>query len=95
LTCGISALITAASQQLLACILGTVLALACGVGAVAVVVGETKSSERKQDAGQAELARWQVAMAKWEALYYCFRDDVVFFPDSPAAIPAAAMWTVL
>jgi hypothetical protein len=36
----------------------------------------------------AERRRWQIAYARWENdLYYCHRDDVVFFNSSPAVRP--------
>jgi hypothetical protein len=74
---------------------GTLLALAM-IGGVVVLAAQTRASDKRLEAAwQAELARWQAAMAKWEALYYCRRDDVVFFPGSPSAVPASSMWTVL
>jgi hypothetical protein len=36
----------------------------------------------------AERRRWQIAQARWENdLFYCHRDDVVFFRGSPAVRP--------
>jgi hypothetical protein len=35
-----------------------------------------------------ERRRWQIAHARWENdLFYCHRDDVVFFRGSPAVRP--------
>ena len=40
-----------------------------------------------------EYPRWQHAMAKWNDLYYCSRDDTVFLPSARQQAPAAQlMW---
>jgi hypothetical protein len=36
----------------------------------------------------AERRRWQIAYTRWENdLFYCHRDDVVFFHGSPGMLP--------
>jgi hypothetical protein len=40
---------------------------------------------------QDELPRWQSTMERWDRLYYCARDETVFFPGDNRAIPADQM----
>jgi hypothetical protein len=36
----------------------------------------------------AERRRWQIAYTRWENdLFYCHRDDIVFFRGSPGVLP--------
>jgi hypothetical protein len=82
--------------QLPACVIGILLVTLWFALSVAhMAVPTWWKNKRMAEVWQAEYARWQVAMARWEALYYCLRDDVVFFPGSPSAISAASMRTVL
>ena len=57
---------------------------------------------RQQDAGilvnntfclslQIPYKNWQQAYARWEKLYYCGRDDVIFIPGEKTSAPVADM----
>jgi hypothetical protein len=97
------------TYQASAFLVGILLALLFAIAIVAVILYGINREGRKREAWQAkyaqwqvehawwqaEYARWQAAKAKLDALYYCRRDDVVFFPGNPAAIPVDSMWTVL
>jgi len=58
---------------------------------IAILVSRRAKSKNKkrQEVFQAEghIDRWQKSMAKWEALYYCRRDDCVFDPTTKAVVP--------
>ena len=34
-----------------------------------------------QEASEQQISKWQKAMDRWDALYYCHRDDCVFIPE--------------
>ncbi len=38
-------------------------------------------TQQWQEANDKHMANWQKAMDRWEALYYCHRDDCVFIPE--------------
>jgi hypothetical protein len=80
-----------ATNQPGATVFGTLLALSLVAGGV-VVVERTQTSYKHR---QEEYAAWKAMMAKWEALYYCWRDDVVFIPGNSPAIPVRDMWDFL
>jgi hypothetical protein len=49
----------------------------------------TKEAEylgRKQHFDTLELPKWELAMQRWDSLYYCFRDDKVFYPGATQMI---------
>jgi outer membrane biogenesis lipoprotein LolB len=39
--------------------------------------------------------RWKQAMDRWNALYYCYRDDVVFLPGQPQKFAQPASMNTL
>jgi hypothetical protein len=41
------------------------------------------------------MPRWQAATQRWNNLYYCERDDVVFSPDDAACLPPERMNEIL
>jgi hypothetical protein len=45
-------------------------------------------------AWQEEHEHWQKLMTVWGAMYYCHRDDVVFFPGTGVAVPVEEMWDI-
>jgi hypothetical protein len=69
------------------------LALAADVGVVVLLLRTRANDKRLEDEWQAERDRWKTAKAKWDRLYYCWRDDVVFDPEDPTgtATPASSM----
>jgi len=40
-----------------------------------------KATQQWQEANDKVMSRWQNAMERWNALYYCHRDDCVFIPE--------------
>ena len=38
-------------------------------------------TQKWQEANQKRMSKWQKAMDRWDALYYCHRDDCVFIPE--------------
>jgi hypothetical protein len=75
---------------------GLLVALAISALAMTVPALQARASdERAKAVWQVEHTRWEAAMEKWDELYYCWRDDVVFIPGSPSAVPAASMWDIL
>lgn len=53
-------------------------------------------SAARQAYVDAELPRWERAMKKWNELYYCVRNDVVFIPDNSLVCkPASEMSQLL
>lgn len=50
---------------------------------VAYYVGlREETTSRRAHIESAELPRWQMAKDRWDRLYYCFRDDLVFDPET-------------
>jgi len=71
---------------------GVLLALAADVGVVVLLPRTRRIDERLQAKQHVKHAEWEAKMAKWNELYYCWRDDVLFFPGSPTTIPVTSMW---
>jgi hypothetical protein len=47
------------------------------------------SAQSKQNrAAETKHQQWAAARAKWDTLYYCFRDDVVFLPNGAGWAPS-------
>lgn len=63
----------------------TVLLLAILAGALVAVWHQHRVTRWRRHL-PLEHAQWQQAMAKWEHLYYCARDDGVFVPGQPSLI---------
>ncbi len=70
--------------------------------AIAISVGmvflarrlRAKAAEEKQvelEESRRRLAEWQMAMDRWNAMYYCFRDDGVFIPGKREFAPLERM----
>ncbi|MGB8214489.1 MAG: hypothetical protein WCE68_13105 [Anaerolineales bacterium] len=52
---------------------------------------EKEKAVQKQASAAAAAQQWQAAMARWEKLYYCARDDVVFIPGEGTSATLADM----
>ena len=70
--------------------------------AIAISVGmvflgrrlRAKAAEEKQlklEESRHRLAEWQIAMDRWNAMYYCLRDDGVFIPGEKDFAPLERM----
>jgi len=44
-----------------------------------------------QEASEKRMSKWQKAMDRWDALYYCHRDDCVFIPEEGTYAPLTKM----
>mgnify|MGYP001205155006 CR=1 FL=1 len=53
----------------------------CGVFALYISRRRGSYSKEKERLA-AERALWEQAMSRWAGLYYCFRDDIVFDPET-------------
>ena len=58
-----------------------------------VITPKTNRTEAKRH--EIEFARWQQAMSRWEQLYYCHRDSVVFIPGNAKHAPLNAKNSLL
>ena len=59
-----------------------------------LLVGQRLSAKHKAQAAviqNQEIPRWLQAMERWERLYYCERDGVVFIPGGISSAPVAQM----
>jgi hypothetical protein len=72
---------------------GVIVEIVLGVVIAARVLGFfSRQDQKRKVAGQAryaqELPAWEDAMRKWNRLYYCHRDGIVFDPeDGTSAVP--------
>lgn len=41
------------------------------------------------------LPPWQKVLARWNRLYYCYRDDIVYDPETGRAVPPSQINTLL
>jgi hypothetical protein len=58
-------------------------------GSAAAIIAARNSQHRmRKPQLDATDERWRRAMTKWEALYYCARDDCVFDPTQGISVPA-------
>jgi hypothetical protein len=57
-----------------------------------IIIGSIRTSIIRKN----RLPTWQKAMATWDTLYYCARNDVVFVPGSPTqCVPSSQMSILL
>jgi hypothetical protein len=67
------------------------IAIVCGlIGIVIWVSSNDSHKKRVEQVQQVEIPRWEKAMARWNQLYYCFRDDSVFI-TSEKSVPISQM----
>jgi len=70
-----------------------------GIGFIVLGYFLRKKSQERIRIEQAELTiecqRWQKARSRWEKLYYCERDDIVFVPGEMTSASVANMNTYL
>lgn len=59
-------------------------------GALPLLVGN-RMRRSKQRKYPIEKERWERAVARWQRLYYCFRDDGVFIPGETPFMPIDSM----
>jgi len=75
------------------------LGLGLGLGVLIFLFGlnqlpkSKKEHQTRQNLQRAKIMAWQNAMLKWEQLYYCGRDDLVFDPPRRITMSADQIWT--
>jgi hypothetical protein len=60
------------------------------VGILVLNSPDKEAEEKKREAAY-QIAEWQKAMTRWDRLYYCERDDIVFDPSEQTYIPVDQM----
>jgi hypothetical protein len=70
-------------------------ALPCIWGAVCLIASDKRNYPVARQRFEQELPRWEQAMARWSALFYCPRCDNAYDPQTGEAAPAAAMCSLL
>jgi hypothetical protein len=64
-------------------------------GALVLVVLSGKGEKAKQLAYQQAMQKWNDAVARWDRLYYCARNDCIFDPNTGASDPADRIYNLL
>ncbi|GHO95205.1 hypothetical protein KSF_052530 [Reticulibacter mediterranei] len=77
-------------------LIGAALFTVCTAGFVSLLVVLGRKSRIKKAEHAQQIVRWQQAVANWERLYYCGRNDVVFIPgNSETCVPAYELYKLL
>lgn len=58
---------------------------------IATFRSNNKKSRRRKAQLASQLAQWEMAMSRWQRLYYCARDEGVFDPKEQVFVPAERM----
>jgi len=72
---------------------GMVIAVFLAIQFDSLVFGESRKKAEKQfeiekDKYSKDILAWEKAKQRWETMYYCYRDDIVFVPgENETAIP--------
>jgi len=53
------------------------------------------SEEKQAQQYYEKLKKWEYSMDRWNRLYYCSRDDCIFFPNENSAFPSATLNKVI
>jgi hypothetical protein len=61
---------------------------------VACIYGVRKQNASNADFERTKLPQWKHKMKRWNQLYYCYRDDVVYIPGE-ASVPVSRMMEYL
>jgi hypothetical protein len=77
-------------------LIGAVLFVVCVVSFVSLLIVANRKSRIRKAEHARQIGRWRVAVANWERLYYCGRNDVVFIPGNPeTCVPAHELYKLL
>lgn len=77
-------------------LVGAILFVACVASFVGLLVVANRNSRIRKAEHARQIERWRVAVANWERLYYCGRNDVVFIPGNPeTCVPAYELYKLL
>lgn len=73
---------------------GILIPLVC-MGGFLVSRLDKRQREKRKASNAEKLTKWERAMNRWQKLYYCSRDDVVFLPGEERAVPPSRMSELL
>lgn len=77
-------------------LVGALLFVACTASFVGLLVVANRNSRIRKAEHARQIGRWRVAVANWEQLYYCARNDTVFIPGRPeTCVPAYELYKLL
>lgn len=62
-----------------------------GGGVFVYLLSESIHRKRVVQVEQIELPKWEKAMARWNRLYYCYRDDSVFIPFEDKVVSSSGI----
>lgn len=62
---------------------------------IAIITSQNNKVNTSKEEYEKELPRWQQAMRRWDSLYYCERDDILFNPETNETLPVGAMMDYL
>lgn len=61
-----------------------------------IIILKATTAKQRKITFETEYPRWQHAIAKWNELYYCARNDVIFIPGKPQdCVPVSQMSKLL
>lgn len=66
-----------------------------GIGITVYVLTEMSRQGKVNQIEQVEVPKWEKAIQRWNKLYYCHRDDVLFVPEEGIAISKSQMYQYL
>jgi hypothetical protein len=64
-------------------------------GGIAILRSVGQGAKKRADEAAAQMPKWELAMTRWNKLYYCARDDGVFDPDERTFIEVEQMMNYL
>jgi hypothetical protein len=77
-------------------LIGVALFVMGAAGFVSIVIVNGKNARIKKAEHAQQTVRWRQAIANWERLYYCGRNDTVFIPGNPeTCVPAYELYKLL
>lgn len=89
---GVPVAMIALSTSSLGCLIGLAI---FGLSLVAIVSARRAHAKDVRAFYASENPRWQAAIDKWNDLYYCGRDDLVFIPETREMADAEEMMSFL
>lgn len=70
-------------------IAGLIAEVVISIPAITIAMALFSAQRKRNTIAAAQYQQWASARAKWDTLYYCFRDDVVFLPDGAGSAPSS------
>ncbi len=63
------------------------LALALVGGSISIVISQRRKVKESEQKASSQIPQWEKALARWNKLYYCARDDGVFDLEERVFVP--------